>query len=565
MTSVFNDIPTPNDKESCENYSVRAHKALLRTIPDPDERNAVVKNTWRQHRGEVPGERVAASKFAADRFDKSEDHCVFVENETTGKDGQPRKYTLTELKEIVRQHNGEIEDIGAFPAITSHHTPDEPDGKQPDVLGFSGPFRIGMVGRNNPRWAIFADEHRHRGNVEAFTKNPYRSVELWSFKDGRKRFHPIAVTGAEAPRLLMPAKYTIGTDDQGGEVEKFTISTAAFAGGSNTFTKSDREKFSQQPQQPIGGSGMLSPQDIAAIMQALAATPQFVFLTRLMEEDEAAAGAGDGMGAPGMDMDADSMGDGLDADPDAMGDDMQLGPGEEDEFDAGDSDEDDDLADGDDDTELYGDSADSTTAGKKPSKAPPVYSGEDEDKEPFTMTVNRDAMVEKFTELQRENAATVEKYTALQQSHDALIEKYKGVHDRLAVVEKVGVDASRKAKIAELVGKYTMALDQEELEKECLFAHGSEMTDDEFTKHVAVIEKFGAKFEESPMIPRGALPERFTNRSQTDVEKYNQRVTQEALKFHSDQQAAGKHPTWQECEAEAEKRIKSNGHAAAAV
>jgi hypothetical protein len=530
---MLTEIPKPRDGESCEAFTVRAHKSLLERCPDPDERNELVRSTWREHYGELPGESIASQAFSPEKYIRSNDHCVFVEHETIGRDGKPHKYTLDELKKIVRQHNSEINDIQAFPAIAEHHTPDkgDPNGKEPATLGFAGPFRLGMVGREKPRWAIFADEHHRRDAATQLANKPSRSVELWTFKDGRMRFHPIAAVGAHAPRLLMPAKYTI-VEFEGTEVEKYTVGTAAFAGGGNTYLKSDKYALG-------GGGGMLAPDDIAAIMSALSQTPEFVYLRRKMqEEDGDPTQLDDGSGQMGAGALAGELGP---DDASGLGNDF------------GDEEFDEDDMDGD------GDEPD-----QRNPKTDPLDQdlGGDETEEKFTMSHSQVVSVEKFTQLQNDHSAVVEKYTALQQSHDALIEKYKAQHDRIAVIERAGTDASRREQIAELVGKYSMALDRDELEADCLYSKGSQMSDEEFASHVAVIEKFGQKFAESPMVPRGVSPERYTiGISDAEVAKYEQRLVEEATKYHGEQQAIGKHVTWTECEAEAKKRIEGKSAA----
>ena len=260
----------------------------------------------------------------------------------------------------------------------------------------------------------------------------------------------------------------------------------------------------------------MSPQDIANFMACIAETPEFQFLRKLMEEDKAFAG---------------------DEEP---GDDEGLGlPDEGDTELADDSDPDDDQGDG------------IVPIDDEQSNSPPQQADKPQGKEKFTMPAS--------------DVVSVEKYTDLQKSHEGLIEKYTALHGQVQQMQKITADATRKQKIGELAAKYPLVVDVAEEEKACLYSLGSSMTEEECSKHFATIEKYGEKFANSPMIPRGQLPERYTTREQGDVEKYNQRLSDEAIKYHAEQQAAGKHPTWSECEAEASKRIKNSGQAAAAA
>ena len=475
----------------------------MTSVPDPDQRNSMVWGAWDAVRGQRPEEAVALSKFTADRFARSDAHCVFAEHETVGSDGKPRKYGLGELAKIVRQHSKEQRDIGAFPALTSCHTPDkgDPNGKDPDVLGYSGLNpRLGMIGREQPRWAIFADEaHMPEAKVD-LAKKPFRSVELWTFKDGRMRFHPVVAVGAEAPRLQMPAKYS-GKFEQllvdGAKVEKYTVA-AAYAGGTNSFVK--------QPVKHTEGNDM-NDQETAQLLAMLQETPQFKFLTRLMEEYEAeqAAAANPAAGNPA----APPPGAAAGAPP------APAAPG------AG-APSDDDLADlqdllGQDDP-------------PKPNAPPPA------DKPP-----------EKNTVANNPNVVSMEKYTAL---HSTLTKQ----SERIVALERVAADATRRQKLNELATKFPMIVDVDDEAKVCLYSLGSKMTDDQFNAHVATVEKYGQRFADSPMIPRGEMPERYIAQSQ--AEKYEARLADEAVKIHGEiVRREHRQPSYDECEAEAKKRL----------
>ncbi len=455
--------------------------------------------SWAAHRGESGDERVARSKFTADRFEPSAKHCIFAEHETIGSDGQPRKYTVRELTKIVRQHGREARDIGAFPAIASHHTPDrtDPHGKEPDVLGYCGPMRLGMIGRENPRWAIFADEYHLRDSKQVLNTKPYRSVELWTFKDGRMRFHPVAAVGAEAPRLQMPAKYSQGQftvlPHEGATVEKYTV--AAMAAGSNTFTK--------EPVQYTADKDSAMEADLPKLMAMLQETPQFKFLTRMMEEyeaEKASTNPAPTAGAPPV------------SPPTGAAEQFTIKP----------DDDPDDLDD------LLNDSF--ALAPKKPGEEP-----------------------EKHTVKTDPNVVSIDKYNQLHASHQSLIKHTKQLHERTATIERRAVDADRREKINSLAAKFPMLVDAEDEAKLCLYSLGSSMSDDQFSHHFATIEKYAEKMAHSPMVPRGALPERSI--AQSEVERYEARLSQEAVKVHGEYLAQGKSPDWNTCEAEAKKRL----------
>ena len=492
-------MPTPEPAESYEHYTIRAHKALMSAVPDPDERNQLVWSTWDKVRGQRPEEQVALSKFTADRFERSPGHCSFIEHDTVDRDGNPRKYGVRELAKIVREHSTH-ERNGYFPAVTAHHTPDDPDGKQPDVLGYSGLQRLGMFDRENPKWGIFSDEFHRIDAKDELARKPYRSVELLRFKDGRMRFHPIAAVGAESPRLLMPTKYTQGKYDllniDGATVEKYTVA-AAYPGGGNTFAKKP-VKYSTE--------GDAQMPEVAEIMAALQQTPQFQFLTRMMEEYEAEqAAAANPTGMPPADPTAPAPGAPPAAPPAAPAPTPAAPP----------ADDLDDLLGPDD---------------SKPDAPPPA------DKPP-----------EKNTVANNPNVVSVEKYNAL---HSALSKQ----SERLVALERSAADANRQQKLTELAHKFPAVVDLDEERTLCLYSLGSQLSDEQFNAHVATVEKYGQRFEDSAMIPRGELPDRHIAR--TDTEKYEARLAEEMVKYHSEvARRENRHAKPEECEAEAKKRL----------
>lgn len=214
-------IPIPTATESIERYTVRAHQALLQAVPNPDERNALVWETWAKHRGQTDVEREAARCFDADRYAVESGVCVFAEHETVGRDGKPRKYSVRELAAIARTNNRLAADRSMFAALSDGHTPDDPNGPKPRVLGWAGNVRLGMIGRQRPVWALFTDEYRAREALPDFSQRPARSVELLTVPGVGRYFYPIAALSAEAPRLPLPHKYATASMN-GVEIERYS-------------------------------------------------------------------------------------------------------------------------------------------------------------------------------------------------------------------------------------------------------------------------------------------------------------------------------------------------------
>lgn len=217
--------PIPTQSESIERYTVRAHMALLQAVPDPDQRNEIVWDTWRRYRGETEVEQVASQSFDPERYEHERGVCVFAEHKTVGRDGKPRDYKVRDLVEIARTNNRLAADRKMFAAISDGHTSDDRNAERPRVLGWTGNVRLGMVGRQKPTWALFTDEWRNRAFAGDFAQRPTRSVELLNVPGVGKYFYPIAALQSEAPRLPLPHRYAVASIG-GVEIERYSYTFA---------------------------------------------------------------------------------------------------------------------------------------------------------------------------------------------------------------------------------------------------------------------------------------------------------------------------------------------------
>ena len=236
--------PIPEPQESFDRYSIRAQRALFRAVPDAFERLGLIRQTWNDHRGPTPEEQLADRTFAPDRYRKVRDVCVFSEHDTTDSQGKPRKYRLRELAKLVRYNNERALEKQAFAAIADRHTtnPGDPNPSEPRVIGYAGPYRLGLIGSRKPTWAIFADEYRFPDEDRTFRDKNRRSVELWTDKArGLMWFDPITTCGAEAPRLALPAQYSQVTN-QGVTLERYTAGAFGMPGVGSTYVPGFRAK-----------------------------------------------------------------------------------------------------------------------------------------------------------------------------------------------------------------------------------------------------------------------------------------------------------------------------------
>jgi len=220
--------------------------------------------------------RRADQAFPDGEFVTLENVPVFAEHETTTKDGRKIRFTHRELQLVAERCNRRIRDTGDYAAITLGHTPDpdDPNGQQPDIAGFAGPFRLGTMGQpgGRQRYAILADFHVFKHELPRVRRNPRRSPELWLEDKFEEMFlDPIALLGAQPPRLDMGLLYS--ATRHGRVCEKYTA-VAPAAGNvavrSDDFIDQTKHRgYSADSPSPTGGQTMISPDDIRQIVDAL--------------------------------------------------------------------------------------------------------------------------------------------------------------------------------------------------------------------------------------------------------------------------------------------------------
>lgn len=220
-------LPTPTADESQSDFASRCHDALSGEYPETDQRNKVCFAQWRDSRGRTDGvERKAREKFGNEKFVKVTDVPVFAEHVSEDKDGNKIVYDKAALELIAARCNDRILDTADFAPLTLGHTPTEDEiasgAEMPEIGGYAGNFRLGMIGNRKPRWAIFQDEYHHAEDAARLQKHPRRSVEIWTEDRMEDRFFdPIAALGAETPRLDMGMAYARRPNAVGKLVKKY--------------------------------------------------------------------------------------------------------------------------------------------------------------------------------------------------------------------------------------------------------------------------------------------------------------------------------------------------------
>jgi len=553
--------PTPPQPgEGREDFTVRAHRELMQAIPDPAYRNRVVWDAWDSQFGDALRER-ADQFFPADQYETRHDVCYWHEHEAVarGADGQDvvKKNDINRIAAIVRESNLRIEDTDAYAALVDKHTLPgaQRDPLPPKTLGFSGPYRIGMIGRVNPRFALFADEHLRKDRSEVLRDRPRRSVEVLTLRaNGRSYIDPVAAL-SEAPRLPLPVQL-YAADDELGTRERYEA-VAAYPGGSNSFLPGmgkRRDKYAGDPNEPndpanpIGQSGppladspnqeqsmAITPDDLRQIVEAIQSTPQFQFLNSLMESGgQAGVGEGDGMGQGTA--------------PSPMGPPAPAPP-----------------------------------AGGMPGAdpmAPPVGTKEGFGQNQYALPLVPiaagvgSAMANRFgagspNDTEGGDEVDREQYAALAEAHDDLREQYQALaNDNVELMQTVGalkrgfaesrareVDASRRMQLQELHSNYPHFVDLSREQSKCLYSAGSTMTDEQFSDHLDDLETYAAKAPpiNGRMIPGGDEPPR--RHLGVESERYEAQVASTAVEIYSAAINAGKKMTQAEAFAAAKEKV----------
>ncbi len=95
----------------------------------------------------------------------------------TDKDGQ--EFDEKYLRDIVANNNVRIRDTGDLVPLVDRHTDDTPDADPPKILGWAKNFKLGKIGRVNPRACVLADLFFTPQQWEQARQRPRRSAEVW--------------------------------------------------------------------------------------------------------------------------------------------------------------------------------------------------------------------------------------------------------------------------------------------------------------------------------------------------------------------------------------------------
>ncbi len=488
-----NQIPQPKPDEQCEDFCVRAHRELAKSMPDVDARNQAVWGSWDMARGGFTVERYRAQgKFAGWRM--IPDVCHFAEHETSTKMG-PLKVGSKEIAETCRNMNRRIR-VGLHPPLINKHTsgnPAEHESTKPYIVGYAANYRIGMItDGETERYAIFGDEHHKPEHLQELNGKPRRSVELIRYKDSaRNFFDPVACLGPESPRIEIPPAYYSIDSESGVETVRYSVAAPVYAGSSNTFIQSfgdDKERMQATAEPQTENVTMLQPEDLAQVIDAF---KNFLapYLPALEAMSNGQMGQQPGMPAPG------APAPGMPA-PGGQpgGDELAIG-------------------------------------GPTPGSAPAPAAPAPHQPPAHPPAAHPGQQPVKYAESEGEESEVVQ-YSQLQALNQTLIQECGQLKARLGRLETERTDAIRSHRLNALANRFSGIVDFDEESSKVLYSAGSEMDDEDFDAHLEMIERYAAKAAPPmEMVPGGeAQDDGEDNSAPIAHERYSARVQNEVVR-----------------------------------
>ncbi len=293
--------------ERQDRFVERAERALRTKIVDRNSRMSSILQAWSESGEEAALQQRTRESLAASidcpvneldqHFITRPNRPIFDEHSAVDARGRVQRYDRAALVAIVGKLNGRIMDTGDLSALSAGHTPD-PDQQamgmpMPECVGYAGPFRLGLIGNDAPRWAIFSDEHIFRDDWPQVRKMSRRSVEITMDPQMSERIlDPIAVLGAEAPRRDTGiGRFSRGRLDAARYVNspRTKYSVGAMPGGMNTFSPaigddepSRNSRASTQETDPMTMDQATIDEIVSSVLQGITATPQWAYLTDQM-------------------------------------------------------------------------------------------------------------------------------------------------------------------------------------------------------------------------------------------------------------------------------------------
>lgn len=135
---------------------------------------------------------------------------------------------------------------------------------------------------------------------------------------------------------------------------------------------------------------------------------------------------------------------------------------------------------------------------------------------------------------------TLEKYTQLQRSHQEALKDMATMHTRIQQLERTNANHARRARLAELHEKFPNFVDVPDECERCLYSEKASMSDAEFSKHVADVEKYAQKAQQASVyIPTGDAPKSEDDAGSPEKYAMRQKINQRAIQIATAKRSKG--------------------------
>lgn len=151
------------------------------------------------------------------------------------------------------------------------------------------------------------------------------------------------------------------------------------------------------------------------------------------------------------------------------------------------------------------------------------------------------------------NQITPERYAALRKAQDTLVRTVGQQQAQIQALTRESADAKRQARFAQLRADHpAFPLDDEQDIRPALYSLGGNMSDAEFDRHVATIERFAQKFVQPVRLPEG---ERVGQQETLDKDEYAARRSGLAIQLYQAAAGTDNELDWEQALAAADKQL----------
>lgn len=158
--------------------------------------------------------------------------------------------------------------------VVDRHTSDEPGAAEPAILGYACNFKLGRIGKVNPRPAILCDLKIKPEDMDRVKQRPRRSIELWP----DLVIDPVVLMAAKEPAIDKIA--LLGAQRPARDLGMLFYKNL-----------NGRDKYRYEI--PVATKENMNPEELVTqCLEALKNLPEFAFIRDLMEKSQGEAGEG---------------------------------------------------------------------------------------------------------------------------------------------------------------------------------------------------------------------------------------------------------------------------------